>query len=442
MSLVTCSSIGESLQAWIRNASNRDKEDFANRLQDILEIDSGEGLIKWLKSADDDQLKQLSDAFTEVLKLDAGEGLSDWIKNASKKDKDDLKKALTDGLNINLSDELSNLSSKDLDSLADKLNGRIKIYTTNPILGDGTKKNPIGLSLAGGDNLLDLREDGLSYSEEAPADTSRLYVDAVSGDDNADGTQSNPLRTIHEALDRNKKRQSFVIYLHEDQNHEWRSSWGEWTDYAIRILPYGDSFEYYSNANPRSINYRRSRDVKRPTIKFIADNNVETTNGYYAKPTVMVRNQSSTVIDSCILDFSYSRPVDSESHGVYRGYFGQRDNGCSLHLTGCILIPNKDSDFYLSHTDSQVSLILDTCTIQYKSDGTLADGKAFFLGTGALLSLTIRGDGHGEDDEIAGTTEDMYYLKTMDSSEWGQYFDGLRTEGLGINIRTTADIGV
>lgn len=70
MGLVTCESIGKALQSWIKAASKQDKERFADRLQDILEINSGDNFIKWLENADEDQLNRLADSLNEILNLD------------------------------------------------------------------------------------------------------------------------------------------------------------------------------------------------------------------------------------------------------------------------------------------------------------------------------------------------------------------------------------
>lgn len=455
MGLVTCNTIGESLQFWIQNASNQEKSRFAKRLQDILEINSGDGLTKWLKSADDSQLKQLADAFSDILKLDAGEGLAGWIDNASQEDKDKLKTALTDGLNLEVdaSSVLGNLSDKDLEDLANKLRGKIKIYSKNPISGDGSKDRPINLDLAGGDNLLDIRDDGLNYSEEAPADTSNLFVDSEKGDDNNTGTREKPLRSIQEVLKRNKPRQAFNINLHEDQTHEWRSSWGDWINYNINLTPYGEVCDRLRRINPvGTAHWERSNEVPRPTIKFMADRLSDTSDPDVkeARSPVMSNNTASGGVLSfhaMILDFSYKQKDGEIVSGLYKGYFGQMDNGCDIFFRGCYFIPNEDSTYYLAQIDQADNITVDCSSVLYNSSGDLYPGDVIILGDGAFLSISFRRTGLEGGDEIANTQEEdgeegLTFMKTMSSEEWGRRIDGIKTDGLAVNIRTTADLGL
>ena len=69
-------------------------------------------------------------------------------------------------------------------------------------------------------NLLEKRHDGLYYGIQAPPDLANLYV-ANNGDDGADGSRANPLRTLEEALRRIPNApQHFTIHLHEGHSFE------------------------------------------------------------------------------------------------------------------------------------------------------------------------------------------------------------------------------
>lgn len=455
MGLVTCNLVGESLQKWIRDASNREKELFADQLQDILELDSGEGLAKWIQKADDRQLKRLAESFNDILKFGAGEGLADWVENASEEDKDKLKKSLLDGLGLKLdfSEELKNISDSDLNSIAEKLRGRIRVYTTNPISGDGTKENPIDLKIAGGDNLLDIRQDGLNYSEEAPEDVSNLYVDASKGNDDNDGKRESPLRSINEALRRNKTRQAFTVHIHEDQTHEWRSSWGDWRNYNVAFFPYGEECDRLQKINPiGTAHWERSNEVPRPTIRFIADRLKETSNPDVkeARPTVMSNNSSTGEVvffHAMILDFSYYHKPNEVVSDPQKGYFGQRDDGCDVSFCGCYLIPHKDSDYYLLQIDQAKSVLIDCSSVMYDNGGELYPGGVITLGSGAFLSISFRRAGLSGEDTVPDTLEEegeqgLTFMRTMPTEDWGNRIEGIKTSGLAVNIRTTEDLGL
>lgn len=94
---------------------------------------------------------------------------------------------------------------------------------TGPIgpQGDIGPVGPQGPTVISGDNgnLLQLRQDGLYYGEEAPIDVGTMYVNNVTGDDTAAGTKANPVKTIREALSRGPGNINRTIELYQGQIH-------------------------------------------------------------------------------------------------------------------------------------------------------------------------------------------------------------------------------
>lgn len=93
----------------------------------------------------------------------------------------------------------------------------------NP-LADGDKLEAASIPLsAGSGNLLEVREDGLYYGIQAPADISNLYVDSTGGLDTNPGTKAAPLKTIAAALSKVRADQSNSIHLRAGRRYAWPS---------------------------------------------------------------------------------------------------------------------------------------------------------------------------------------------------------------------------
>lgn len=91
----------------------------------------------------------------------------------------------------------------------------------NP-LADGDKLEAKSIPLSSGSgNLLEVRDDGLYYGIQAPADISNLYVDSTGGLDTNAGTKAAPLKTIAAALSKVRADQSNTIHLRAGRRYAW-----------------------------------------------------------------------------------------------------------------------------------------------------------------------------------------------------------------------------
>lgn len=74
--------------------------------------------------------------------------------------------------------------------------------------------NATGKVSRGAGNLLEMRDDGIYYGIQAPADKSNIYVDCVAGNDNTgNGTKANPYKTLNKGLIESPRNQSNTIWL-------------------------------------------------------------------------------------------------------------------------------------------------------------------------------------------------------------------------------------
>lgn len=74
--------------------------------------------------------------------------------------------------------------------------------------------NATGKVSRGAGNLLELRDDGIYYGIQAPADKSNIYVDCVAGDDTTgNGTKASPYKTLNKAILESPQNQGNTIWL-------------------------------------------------------------------------------------------------------------------------------------------------------------------------------------------------------------------------------------
>lgn len=197
----------------------------------------------------------------------------------------------------------------------------------------GVKTNPdgsVGLSLSKDKgNLLELRKDGVYYGVTPPVDTSNLYVSSSQGNDGAKGTRNDPLRTINEAFKRNRPNQHFTIHLLETDVHEWRSSWGKKDRYTYTVMPYGAATDRVLADNPvNTINWARSKELKRPTIEFVFDK------ASYGELWTLVQSQFTD--DPVIFNgIRFRKRQQEESTSIPYGVFGGATENVDIIFRGC-----------------------------------------------------------------------------------------------------------
>ena len=272
-------------------------------------------------------------------------------------------------------------------------------------------------------NLLQHRKNGIYYGIEAPADTSNLYVSTSQGDDSNTGTKNAPLRTIREALRRNSVNQKFTIHLKEDETFEWRSSWGNFDNYAFTIQPYGLQWDTIrANNPPGSIQYLRSNNGMHPTIKFIADdkyllNGTDRAMVRAADSNTQATGQYALNFLYCTLDWS-EHPAIAPHNEINNAWFGGHASGVYMQLVGCIL---KASDISSLISAGAPSLLrVDAC----KLDTSAGNRVINIADTGSLtFALT-------DTDQRDGTTipysQGLTRMGTSSVAEWKAVLTGSR----------------
>lgn len=272
-------------------------------------------------------------------------------------------------------------------------------------------------------NLLQHRKNGIYYGIESPADTSNLYVSTSQGDDSNTGTKNAPLRTIHEALRRNSVNQKFTIHLKEDEEFEWRSSWGNFSDYTFTIQPYGPQWDSIrANNAPGSIQYLRSNNGLHPTIKFISDDKFQLGGSEHAMVRVAASNTQTTGqfavnILYCRLDWS-ERPAIAPDSAVNNAWFGGHASGVYMQLVGCILKASAVSPLISAGAPSL--LRVDACKLD-----TSAGNRVINIADTGSLSFALTDVGRREGQNIPYSTG-LTYMGTSSVAEWKAGITGSR----------------
>lgn len=114
------------------------------------------------------------------------------------------------------------------------------------LTGTGTTLVPLGVKASTDvGNLIQLRDNGIYYGVEAPADISQLYVDSLLGDDNNDGTQLSPFLTLGKAMTKVNGISRQTIYLKAgDDRPDYVLSVGRTitTNGYLTFIAYGDPY--------------------------------------------------------------------------------------------------------------------------------------------------------------------------------------------------------
>lgn len=216
-------------------------------------------------------------------------------------------------------------------------------------------------------NLLQQRKNGLYYGIEAPPDLTNLYVSSSMGDDSNTGTRNAPLKTIREAIIRNNVGTKFNIFIYEDDVHNWH---GTWTNIAsgklFTIMPYGSTTDTCRLRNRvGSWDIWFSKEIKRPTIKFIYNGQVSVGSIVYEM------NKMATMSDPAkgsyrffAVTLDYTDVAGREHNMDFQAQlssFGSASTAVDLHLVGCDLkLDNKASLFTVG---GAASIILQGCVL-------------------------------------------------------------------------------
>lgn len=281
-------------------------------------------------------------------------------------------------------------------------------------------------------NLLQHRKNGIYYGVEAPADTSNMYVSTSQGDDSNTGTKNAPLRTIREALRRNSANQKFTINLKEDETFEWRSSWGDFGNYAFTVQPYGPQWDNIrANNAPNTVQYLRSNNGLRPTIKFIVDATFQVGGTTHALVrTVSYATQTTgqypITFNYCALDWS-ERPSTDPNSFIGNAWFGSHASGVYMQLVGCILKPSAVSPLVAAGSPSW--LRADACALD-----TSVGNKVINIHATGALSFALTSTSQHEGDAIQ-YSKGLTFMGTSSVEEWKAVIEGNRGVTTG-NITT------
>lgn len=276
-------------------------------------------------------------------------------------------------------------------------------------------------------NLIGLRNNGLYYGIEAPADTRSLHVHP-NGDDAAAGTRAAPLRTIGEAIRRNQAGQRYTIHIYEGDGeaavHEWRSSFPSATGHLMTIQPYGARFTAAQQQNPAgSIEYLRSEQVLRPVINFISDKRTSTG---HENPAVYGNSptQDAVRFNAVNLNFDADTPDNPiQGGGLFEQFFGGRDAALVMEFIGCV-INSPRANYYAAVTGRTSSFLFDACMIHNAPEHRLL---RIMAGT---VSLQVRSAGRvagtpSQGNTQTGTPTTLTTMATNALGEWGQAFTGV-----------------
>lgn len=292
---------------------------------------------------------------------------------------------------------------------------------------NSNNKEGIGIRLSSDEgNLLQQRKNGLYYGIEAAPDTANLYVSSTMGDDGNTGTRTSPLRTIVEAARRNSIGTKFNIYLYETDVHEWRGSWGPaFTGKLFTVRPYGPVADDVQRRNPRrSLQWLRSRELIRPTIRFKYDGSVTLGNtdhefnkmSYTSSPVT-----GSYILYGIVLDYT-----DTEGKDLALAYnelttFGYHDSACNITAVGCDFI--LDNHAGLFSVGASCDIALDACNLNYERGNFLGEvtGRGF-------INLTVINTSQADGREVQGTPAGQTPLTlraTSASTEFGPLIRGI-----------------
>ena len=241
-------------------------------------------------------------------------------------------------------------------------------------------------------NSLEIRDDGLYYGVIAPADTSLLYVSSSMGNDSNAGTRDQPLRTIAAAFRKNRPNQRFTVRIYENDAHEWKSSEGTFDNYLFIIEPYGTIADAVWANNPVATSeWARSAELKRPTVRLIADKEIASAKLTDAK-IMNTFSSNLSYFNGCV--------ITTENQGQYvsnGAMFGHAEGNPSIHFRGCTIIPNDVSLLRIG-SPSGSNVILDRSIVNAQN------GKLGYIETNGRLNLGFRSLQHQTGSTMSGNT--------------------------------------
>lgn len=126
--------------------------------------------------------------------------------------------------------KLAELLTGDADAwtvIMNAINNSLNVSHDQTLKGSGKPDDKLGVRLSSGaGNLLEVRDDGLYYGQEAPADVSKLYVSSTLGNDANPGTREQPLKTLGEAMGRYKNSPvTYSLYLRAGETFNVDRGW-------------------------------------------------------------------------------------------------------------------------------------------------------------------------------------------------------------------------
>lgn len=222
-------------------------------------------------------------------------------------------------------------------------------------------------------NLLEARDNGLYYGVTPVV--SSYYVSNSTGSDSNTGTKALPFKTVKAAFAKIKPNQRTTIYLDENDTHEWRSSWGVLADNTYFVItPYGDTSTYVETEKDLfSANGVRSEQLRRPTLKLIAD---RPDNGFI-NASIMSTSENMSEFNGVKL------VLEAPQAGLVTGtqFFGQGGGGVNLWLRGCEI--TADELVPLLRVGRNTNVVFDHCKLANSN-------KLIYVETNGLLTLGFR----------------------------------------------------
>ena len=292
---------------------------------------------------------------------------------------------------------------------------------------NSNNKQGIGIRLSSDNgNLLQQRKNGLYYGIEAPPDTANLYVSSTMGDDGNTGTRTSPLKTIVEAARRNSIGTKFNIYLYETDVHEWRGSWGPaFTGKLFTVRPYGPVTDEVRLRSPRgSLQWVRSRELIRPTVRFKYDGSVMLGNTDH-EINKMSRTSSpvtgSYILYGIVLDYTDTEGKDLALQSAELTTFGYNNSACNIVAYGCDFILDNHAGLFT--VGASCDITLDACNLNSANGNFLGEVK-----NSGFINLTVINTSQVDGREIQGTPVGQTPLTmraTSASNEFGPLIRGI-----------------
>lgn len=285
---------------------------------------------------------------------------------------------------------------------------------------NSNNKEGIGVRLSSDrGNLLQQRNNGLYYGIEAPPDTANLYVSTTMGDDANAGTRAAPLKTIREAVTRNTVGTQHTIHLYEEDTFDIHGSWGAIATGRVHtIRPYGPAFDAAVAASPRgSIQYLRSQQIKRPTVRFVPDGQVP--NGAeFAEATVFTSTSAPITnaysLTGVVIDLTAQADLDFTVSN--RALYGSHITTPSITFIGCEF--KLGDHFFMVQAAQVCNVVLDFCYFD-TSVGT----KFLNMTRRGNVNLTVEIINPNEGAVIPGSTG-LTYSRTTPRNQIGALLHG------------------